>query len=242
LLDECLSHVAKQRFESGDEVIVVDNGSTDETPVVVARYANRLTVPLRHLAERRPGKTHALATAVAAATGDILAFTDDDVNVDDTWLDALRTAMADAATALIGGPVAPRWEHQPPRWLHASCVSYGQLCAPLALLNYGRQPLELGARTVLGANLAVRRDVFPRDVLPRRARSALGSGSPYARPLLPRMVLLVWYYERRTRSGRTALGALPARRTALSVEEGRHSRRGRRRGSTFGQSHRSGRA
>jgi glycosyltransferase involved in cell wall biosynthesis len=159
LLDDCLSHLAKQRFAQGDEVIVVDNGSTDDTPVVIARHAQRFEVPLHHLEERQPGKSHALASAVVAARGDVLAFTDDDVNVDAGWLDAIRTAMA-GTMALVGGPVAPRWEHRPPPWLEAAAAGYGRLTAPLALLNYGPRALDLGARTALGANLAVRRDVF----------------------------------------------------------------------------------
>ena len=36
LLAECLDHLARQHFERGDQVIVVDNGSTDRTKIVVA--------------------------------------------------------------------------------------------------------------------------------------------------------------------------------------------------------------
>jgi glucosyl-dolichyl phosphate glucuronosyltransferase len=162
LLDECLVHLARQPFAPGDEVIVVDNGSSDDTPAVIARHARRYQVPLRHLDERRPGKSYALATALAVAQGDVLAFTDDDVNVEPSWLDAIRAAMADPTVALIGGPVAPRWERRAPSWLRKAADSYGSLTAPLALLNYGAEASPLGPRTVLGANLAVRREVFAR--------------------------------------------------------------------------------
>jgi GT2 family glycosyltransferase len=162
LLDECLAHLARQPFGPGDEVIVVDNGSSDDTPAVIARHARRYQVPLRHLEERRPGKSYALATALAVAQGDVLAFTDDDVNVEPSWLDAIRAAMADPTVALIGGPVAPRWERRAPSWLRRAADNYGRLTAPLALLNYGAEAIPLGPRTVLGANLAVRREVFAR--------------------------------------------------------------------------------
>src|SRR6185437_5977924 len=36
LLAECLQYLSRQRFCPGDEVIVVDNGSTDDTPRVIA--------------------------------------------------------------------------------------------------------------------------------------------------------------------------------------------------------------
>jgi GT2 family glycosyltransferase len=162
LLDECLDHLRRQRFEPGDEVIVVDNGSTDDTCAVIRHHQRMSTVPLHHLDEAAPGKSRALARAIAVASGDVLAFTDDDVNVEAAWLDAIRTAMADPGVALVGGPVAPRWERGAPRWLPSTRDGYGRLAAPLALLDYGPGPAELGARTALGANLAVRRDVAAR--------------------------------------------------------------------------------
>jgi GT2 family glycosyltransferase len=69
--------------------------------------------------------------------------------------------MRDSNAALVGGPVFPRWEASPPRWLRfetsVDTREYGRLAAPLGLLNYGPASIELGPRTVLGANMAVRR-------------------------------------------------------------------------------------
>src|SRR5207253_10719441 len=79
LLNECLDHLRRQRFEPGDELIVVDNGSTDDTFAVIRRHQCLSAVPLRHLEEATPGKSRALSRAIAVASGDLLAFTDDDV-------------------------------------------------------------------------------------------------------------------------------------------------------------------
>ena len=157
LLCECLRHLADQRFEAEDEVVVVDNGSADDTPRTIEVSRQRFPVRLRHLTESRPGKSHALAAAVTAAKGDVLAFTDDDVTVDPLWLGTIRRIMRDSNAALVGGPVFPRWEEAPPSWLRFETAEFSRLAAPLGLLNYGPVSLELGPRTVLGSNMAVRR-------------------------------------------------------------------------------------
>ena len=162
LLDECLTHLRGQGLTPGDEVIVVDNGSTDDTAAIVARHRTAWATPLRLLYEPRPGKSHAIAGAVASASGDILVFTDDDVNVGAGWLDAIRHVMADPTIALAGGPVVARWESGVPQWIRRARNRHPRLGAPIALLDYGARSVELGSRTLLGANLAIRRDVFAR--------------------------------------------------------------------------------
>jgi len=170
LLAECLEHLSRQPFADGDEVIVVDNASTDETARVIEAARAAFIVPLHHLDEPAPGKSRAIARAMTIASGDVLAFTDDDVNVEAGWLAAVRAVMRDDDVALVGGPVLPRWEAPPPRWLRGahglrrsaslSGERYDRLASPLALLHYGSSPIDLGPRTVLGANMAVRRSAF----------------------------------------------------------------------------------
>ena len=162
LVSECLAHLSQQQFEPGDEVIVVDNGSTDRTPEVIDAAAASFPVPLRHLREATPGKTQALARAIQTAAGDVLAFTDDDVNVGAAWVATIRSLMREPSIALAGGPVVARCERRPPDWLRSASDGSGRLAAPLGLLNYGGGRLDLGPRTVLGANLAIRRDVLIR--------------------------------------------------------------------------------
>src|SRR4051812_9842366 len=66
------------------ELLLVDNGSTDETKAVCAEFETQL--PIRYLFERRQGKSFALNSAVANARSQFLLFTDDDVDVDENWL------------------------------------------------------------------------------------------------------------------------------------------------------------
>ncbi len=161
-LSACLGSLALQAFDPADEVIVVNNGSTDDTPATLARAQAAFPVPLRQIDEPRPGKSNAIAAALAAARGEILALTDDDVIVDAEWIETARRVMQQSDAALAGGPVMPLWESPPPVWLRGAVEDQGRLAAPLGLLGYGGEALELGPRTVLGANLIVRRDVIAR--------------------------------------------------------------------------------
>src|SRR5687767_259622 len=73
------------------EVIVVNNGSTDETELVLDAFVDRL--PLRRVFEPAPGQSHARNAAVRQASGDYVIWTDDDVLVDAAWLIAYERAI-----------------------------------------------------------------------------------------------------------------------------------------------------
>jgi glycosyltransferase involved in cell wall biosynthesis len=61
------------------ELLVIDNGSTDQTALVAASYHDRL--PIRTILEPTAGLSHARNRGVAEATGEWLVWLDDDVTV-----------------------------------------------------------------------------------------------------------------------------------------------------------------
>jgi GT2 family glycosyltransferase len=88
-----LGALSRQRWGDEWEVVVADNGSTDETRAIVGSYSPRL--PLRIVdASQVPGQPHALNVGARSATGDALLFCDDDDEVGEGWLAAMGRALA----------------------------------------------------------------------------------------------------------------------------------------------------
>jgi glycosyltransferase involved in cell wall biosynthesis len=159
LLRITLEHLRGQDYAPGDEVIVVDNASSDDTRDVVIGAARHYPVPLTYLREDRLGKSAAVNRGVGEARGDVLALTDDDVMAAPDWIATIRRVFSSGAVDLAGGRVDPWWEAEPPWWLRWRRAESSAMLSPLALLHYGEaQPL--GDRTAVGANLVMRRTVY----------------------------------------------------------------------------------
>ena len=143
------------------ELIVVDNNSTDDTRAVVEAHVARSGGRMRYVFEGRQGLAHARNAGVVAARGRYVAFTDDDVRADRDWLTALgRAFAAHPEVDYVGGRVLPMWPTSPPAWLT------DWFWSPLAICDYGATGRAISAEapddyvTLVGANLAVRREVF----------------------------------------------------------------------------------
>src|SRR5215469_13064284 len=87
------------------ELIIVDNDSTDGTAQLVQtlRLPN---LPLRYINERRRGKSNCLNTALAAAHGEIILWTDDDVRVPHDWIAGMCEVIQKGEADVTAGEVA----------------------------------------------------------------------------------------------------------------------------------------
>ena len=175
LLGDALTALVRQIGAPAYEVVVVDNNSTDDTRRVVEAFVGSGRVRCVH--EPAQGLSYARNLGVATASADILAFTDDDVRADATWIQSIARAFADNPEVdMVGGKVAPDWQADPPAWLrHAGH-------APLALVDYGEAPLRItptAPQCLIGANVAIRRRALERlhGFSPRLQRVGDGIGS-----------------------------------------------------------------
>jgi glycosyltransferase involved in cell wall biosynthesis len=99
LLGACLDALAVQT-DPVDEIIVVDNGSTDGTADIAHSRSGVVVVP-----EPRPGITFARNTGMDAATSALIARIDADTLVTPTWARAIRSAFAkEPEPAGLAGP------------------------------------------------------------------------------------------------------------------------------------------
>ena len=143
-LPECLTSLERLRYPDV-EVIVVNDGSRDSTGAIARRYPCCRVIDLEHA-----GLSAARNAGLAAATGDIVAYTDADVRVDPDWLTYLVRPFARGEVVAAGGLSLP-----PPDspWI-AHCVARAPGGPTHVLLD------DRTAEHVPGCNLAVRRDAL----------------------------------------------------------------------------------
>jgi glucosyl-dolichyl phosphate glucuronosyltransferase len=95
------------------EVVLVNNGSTDDTRAVARRLAE--TFPLVYVEEPRPGLSRAKNRGLRAAAGHLLVFADDDVTPCQEWIARYWTAYQERPVGYyFGGPIVSEYEGGPP--------------------------------------------------------------------------------------------------------------------------------
>lgn len=123
------------------EVIVVDDGSTDDTPRIARRYGLHL------ISTENRGLSCARNTGWQAATGSIVAYTDDDARPDPQWLKYLAVTFMTTSHTGVGGPnIAPAGDGR-----IADCVANAPGGPVHVLLS------DSEAEHIPGCNMAFRR-------------------------------------------------------------------------------------
>jgi GT2 family glycosyltransferase len=160
-LGECLRSVTTQRSAPG-EIIVVDNSSDGNARPICERFPE-----VRHVHEQRPGLSVARNTGIRVSRGDIIALTDDDVELHPGWTAEIRRAFADQSIDALTGLVLPaRLDTPAQRVFQLDKGIFGSTFIPLRFDNrffaetrpYGGHVWKMGA----GANMAFRRGLVER--------------------------------------------------------------------------------
>lgn len=196
LLWDCVESVVGQDFPVGQyEIVVVDDGSTDETPQIAHSIMGGVTSPrIVYLRVEKKGLNAARNEGIRAATGDPIVFIDDDVIAPASWLSAMAEGVLRHPEASeFGGPTRVRLEGRGPRF-----------CAvdqPDGEFYLGET--EVTVRGVIGANLGIRRGAIQRVGLFNESLSGTGDETEWELRLVNaggQIVYLpkAWLWHRRT--------------------------------------------
>lgn len=157
---ESAQNCDRQKFE----VLVIDNGGSLDTARLQKDFGQYFNLRIER--EDRPGLSYARNHGLSRARGDWILWTDDDVSVSSHWLPAYFAAIERFPDACVmGGPILPSFEGQPPQWLVA-----GQQQLRTAFASRNPDDVKIvfqkGDSIPWGANFAVQKSMamqFPFD-------------------------------------------------------------------------------
>jgi len=161
MLHRALDSLLAQTMQGSFEVLVIDNGSTDDTRQVAESFAERFD--LRYFYDAKPGLHVGRHRGLREAKHDVLVYADDDIEALPSWLEAIADCFSDPKVALVGGNNYPNFESEPPEWLRKlwSVPAYGgRAITWLSVLELSAGRREVTPFTVWGCNFSIRKDVL----------------------------------------------------------------------------------
>lgn len=143
-LRACLEALGRQTYPH-HEVLLIDDGSTDDTPEIARSFAF-----VRYHRQNHGGLSAARNYGMKLAAGELLAYTDDDCIPDEDWLEHLSSAFDAPEWVAAGGPNIP----PPPRNETEACVAAAPGAPSHVLIN------DEEAEHLPGCNLVIRKDAL----------------------------------------------------------------------------------
>ncbi len=154
-LEDALRSIIAQDYPADCfEIIVVDNGSTDDTLDRISRLAQETAGRhnLKYVREQRRGLVFCRHTGAKHANAKILLFTDDDAVFDRNWIAAIvELYRTHPDVGAVGTKIAVQWDREPPAWVR-------QYEHVLAKLNYGERSIVKVGLEIYGPSFSIRRD------------------------------------------------------------------------------------
>lgn len=152
-IDECLQALISQNLKPS-EIIMVDNGSTDRSKVIVNNFANKNGIIVKYFYESKKGPACARNLGIRNCIGNIIAFTDSDCVPDPDWLKNLIIEFQNPQVAAVAGIVES----------YKTETLYDKFHALFTLKGFEKSQIFSKFNLVSGgfptANLAVRKDVL----------------------------------------------------------------------------------
>ena len=188
MLRRVLREVIRQ--ETADEftvsVVVADNDAERSAEAVVAEVAGTTSTQIRNCVEPRQNIALARNMVVSNATGDYLAFIDDDEFPIPTWLLTLFHLCRERNVDGVLGPVLRHFDQTPPVWLEKSDL-YVRPIKPT-----GTDVIWHEART---GNVFLKRELVLGDSMPFRPEFRAGEDKDFFRRKIDEGRKFIWCAE-----------------------------------------------
>jgi len=163
LLAATLKSISQQTFPLTEfEVIIVDNGSTDNTKQVVENCMNN-SDNIRYFYDATPGLHVGRHRGLKEAKAELLVYADDDIEAFPEWLEAIWESFQDNEVVLVGGKNLPKWEAEPPYWIYEMWMDISDLGHSLgyfSILDFGDKTMEIDPGYVWGCNFSIRKKIL----------------------------------------------------------------------------------
>ena len=160
-------------------LIIVNNNSSDGTEALIKEFSrNASRVAFRYLFEEKQGKSYALNTALKHMRGNFIAFTDDDIIVDKSWIKKMVSALKRYPDCnCFGGKVVAVYPKNMPPWLDIH-NSTRFLKSVFVDRDDGDLEVEYGnstlSNTPSGVNMFFRREVIEKNAFFRTDLGPIG--------------------------------------------------------------------
>jgi succinoglycan biosynthesis protein ExoM len=167
-------------------IVVVDNDRNHSAEPVVAAFARDSQIEIRYLVEPRQSIALARNMAVHNASGQFVAFIDDDEFPSQEWLKILFTECEKRHVDGVLGPVKPHYETSPPNWVVVGRF-YDRPSYPTGLVIDGKM-----GRT---GNVLFRNAILDAESGPFRAEFRTGEDQDFFSRMISKGYIFVWCHE-----------------------------------------------
>jgi len=165
-LHRTLNAIEKLVSDDPWELVIVDNGSTDNTKHVIQNFKVNSRLPIIPGFEPKPGLSRARNHAISLARGEIIAFTDDDCYPQSDYLLCIINRMSDSTLGFCGGRVLLFDPEDQPMTIQESTQEQ----------HFSQSTNGITPGKILGANMSVRRHCL---LAHRGFDEQLGAGSRF---------------------------------------------------------------
>ena len=154
---ESLSRLAKNTNQTGWEIVLIDNNSTDSTAIECGRFKKDYPkVNYHYFVEKQQGLSYARNRGITEAKGEWLVFLDDDAMVEKDYIGNLQNHLVDYPEAsAFGGQITPFFEEGEPDWYSKWSMGF------VSAIDRGDKVHVFPENKFpIGANMGIKREVI----------------------------------------------------------------------------------